>query len=224
MEADLQALFHRLDDEPLVCLAIDGKCRPAADVLLMRHRPWITAWIAKRGKAYRLGTHDIEDATQTAMVVVAESVIPWYHRCWRSTSPPQPFRHFLTWVVGNRFKDFVRNLRCEQERIEYSLELTDTKGPWEDANMVARNWRDKHDDPLTEILHHEFLIALGNFLERLNPVERQLWDLMMAQHSLGEMAVALCIPYSTVRRLRTRLTEKLRRFLEPYFPAEGGRA
>lgn len=219
MDADIY--FQRLPDEPLVCLAIDCGCRPAANTLVVRHHPWIEAWVLAQGRAKRLSAHDIEDATQAALLTFVETAIPWYRRRLRSAATPQSFRRFSAWVVADRFSKFVESLRRKGSRFNTSVDLAllDTHGrPL--ARLTIPSWN-ANGNPLSHLLRHEFLVAVGQLLPNLNSVERRLWRLMVARHTLVDIAAALKKPYGSVRRLRQRFTRRIRRHLGPYYPAEG---
>ncbi len=217
MAEDSRVELRELSDEALIARIVEGKSRAAGDVWEERHRPWIVARVRERGRPLGQSDHDVEEAVQQLMLVLWEA-LPAYHRSQPSGERPGRLRAFAETVVAKRFCNFARD-RWRGQRFRRSPELMARLLTQQNAHSGQRaltwdNAQAKRDEAETEALRDRLWAAAESYRQLLSELERKAWDLMLRRRPLKALMAALDRSASTVKRLKTKLQEKFKRYAQ----------
>lgn len=179
------------DDEPLVVLAQECGYQPAKTELLLRHRERCGRLIGQLARRRGLRPADVEDALQDAVFGVLKAIARYDTR-QLGRQKGCSFRAFLSRVVGDRFKDFVRHLWRSQRRCVFCPDVPDD-GAW--ADHPARD-----GDPARTLERAELAAALREWTGHLGDRDRDLVHGLLAGLRLRAAASQVGISYDRAKR------------------------
>jgi RNA polymerase sigma factor (sigma-70 family) len=204
--------LSKLGDEEVVVLAKECGYQPATQELLVRFRDYTNRLIARQAKQTRLTAADVEDAQQNAVFAVAEAITR-YHTEEMVKPNGCSFRTFLRIVLTGRFRDFVKHVTRVARHYDRSVTTNGTGASALDlieaqAERAGRRIRDR-TDPASAAEWREAWERLENVLQRLDTVQRSLWNRLACGTALRTVAQELGISYDKAKRRRQRLLAQL---------------
>ena len=181
-----------LDDEQLVELARQPGGAPAQDELLRRCGPANTRLVGRLAARFGLQEADCLDVQQEAVFWTIEAI---FH--YRADPDPATrgcrFRSFVYHVVTVRFIDYVRRQRRRERPIGLGTREVDAAA-----------------GALDGLEFDDVRACVDRELDRLGPVARPLWGLLVQGVSLRRAAADLGISYDMAKRQRRDLFARLR--------------
>jgi RNA polymerase sigma factor (sigma-70 family) len=214
---DRAALATQTDESLVRLIQECGHRHPATQVLLLRYRAWVVHNITLQARRARLARHEVADACQDGILATLEAVDAYDLR-QEGRDRRCSFRAFLWIVLRARFADFLRARRRAQGHLDVAVQVDEAAARAEgrcDNRRLAGRWRAAVEaGPAQAAELGELFAKLEAELNHWPWQARQLWEGLRTGKSLRDLAVALDVPYHTLKRqwrqLRLRLTHILR--------------
>lgn len=193
--------LSKLGDEVLVRLARECGHRPAERELVARYRARVNLLVVRLARRQGLEAAEIEDACQDAVFGVMKA-IERYDTNQVGISGGCSFRSFLSRVVSDRFRDFVKKHWRRKRRFGQLQTVTEVVGGTTE------------DDPSRIAQKRETHGRIRSFMHGLESPARELMDTLVSENSLRDVAQTVGVSYDKAKRMRRRLISDLATWLE----------
>lgn len=203
----------KMDDGVLLVMPVECEYDEASNELIVRHRDWMNKVAARIAKRRGLRLHDIDDVQQEVYFSVKKA-IKRYDTNQIVLLNTESFRRFVSHVIADTIKDFVKHERRINRRVAVAVHL----GPGLSSRYEDRQTSSNVEpaaafslgSPDLLLERQEMCARLHRAIAKLSDDSRAVVRLLLDGYKLGKIAEKLGIAYESAKWQRRKALHELK--------------